>query len=328
MSTPQVTSSSAPPDGMAKLLLRSFDGFTHRLVSKKSPRDCTAEEIPVIDLTGINGNLDSRKAVARNILQAAENAGFFYIQNHGIPEETIQKARQKATEFFHLPIEAKSRVAPRVEISSYGYWGAGARQANPSSSRDSKETFNFHYEPAFDPLYQGRLEDIPEEVTKHLPKDGFVWQDLGVPHFQNDVLEYWRACLSLARRLIRIIALALDLPEDHFDAVTTCPGADMAMNFYKGHGDVPIEDLEEVGLGAHTDLQILTLLWQDEHRGLQVLNSQSEWVFAPFIPGFNFDKKLGVLPSCTSEDNPPKYEPATCGELIAKRLTQSVPTQK
>lgn len=102
MTTAHVTSSSVLPDGMAKLLLRSFDGVTYRLVSKKEPRDCTAEEIPVVDLAGINGNLDSRKAVARDILRAAETAGFFYIQNHGIPEETIQKARRRATQSVKL----------------------------------------------------------------------------------------------------------------------------------------------------------------------------------------------------------------------------------
>lgn len=96
---------------------------------------------------------------------------------------------------------------------------------------------------------------------------------------------YYRSCLCLARRLIRIIALALDLEEDYFDKYVTYPGGDMGLVFYPGHGDRLVKDLEEVGIGAHTDLQILTLLWQDEHRGLQVLNNENEWIFAPPIPG-------------------------------------------
>lgn len=35
----------------------------------------------------------------------------------------------------------------------------------------------------------------------------------------------------------------------------------------------------------------------------------------PFFFGFNFNEKCGVLPTCTSESNPPKYEPITCGEV-------------
>lgn len=35
----------------------------------------------------------------------------------------------------------------------------------------------------------------------------------------------------------------------------------------------------------------------------------------PFFFGFNFNEKCGVLPTCTSESNPPKYDPITCGEV-------------
>jgi hypothetical protein len=38
------------------------------------------------------------------------------------------------------------------------------------------------------------------------------------------------------------------------------------------------------------------------------------------ILGFNFDEKLGVLPTCVDENNPPKYEPATCGEVSTTKL--------
>lgn len=35
----------------------------------------------------------------------------------------------------------------------------------------------------------------------------------------------------------------------------------------------------------------------------------------PFFFGFNFNETCGVLPTCTDEDNPPKYEPISCGEV-------------
>lgn len=34
----------------------------------------------------------------------------------------------------------------------------------------------------------------------------------------------------------------------------------------------------------------------------------------PFFFGFNFNEKCSVLPSCTDEKSPPKYEPISCGE--------------
>ena len=35
----------------------------------------------------------------------------------------------------------------------------------------------------------------------------------------------------------------------------------------------------------------------------------------PFFFGFNFNEKCSVLPTCTDENNPPKYAPISCGEV-------------
>lgn len=106
-----------------------------------------------------------------------------------------------------------------------------------------------------------------------------------MPRFQTDLVIYWQSCLALTRQLVRILALGLDLPEDYFDRVTTYPGGDCTLNFYPGHGEAPPDQQDEVELSAHTDLQILTLVWQSEGRGLQILNPANEWIFAPPIPG-------------------------------------------
>ncbi|KAB5584996.1 hypothetical protein GE09DRAFT_1233185, partial [Coniochaeta sp. 2T2.1] len=339
-----------------KLWLRTYDdpGFYYRDVSTKPPRDCTPEEIPVIDLTGMFGNLEDRQELASKILHAAENSGFFYIKNHGVPQSTTLDAREEVKKFFHLPDERKLAVKADPDVSFYGYQGPGTRRVDLAVSLDRRESFNLHYEPRFDPLHQEHLDDIPQAVGDHIPKDDYIWNDVGLPNFRPQLITYWQCCLSLARRLVRILALGLDLPEDHFDKVTSYPGGDLTCNFYPGYGDDPLQG--EVELNAHTDLQILTLLWQSEGRGLQILANEIEWVFAPPIPGtfvvnigdflmrltndrlkstvhrvkqrgkedrysmafffgFNFNEKCGVVPTCVSEANPAKYEPVTCGEV-------------
>ncbi|KAH8665430.1 hypothetical protein BGZ61DRAFT_366746 [Ilyonectria robusta] len=354
--SPTITAETIVPVGMAKLVLRSYEGVSYRLVSTKPARDCTPAEIPIIDLEGIHDSVEARKEIAQKLLHSAETIGFFYIKNHGISDETIANTVNKSKEFFSLPVEEKRRAA--TDISSYGYKGLRERQVNPSNSKDRKENFNFHYKPEFDPTHQGRLSQVPQKVQDHIPKDDIIWKGLSVPGFQDALIAHWTSCLTLARGLIRVVALALDLPESYFDKFTTYPGGDFSVNFYPGHGDAPIEDPDEVGIGAHTDLQILTLLWQDEHKGLQVLDNNNEWMCAPPIPGtlvvnigdflmrltndrlkstvhrviqhgkedrfsipfffgFNFDERLGVIPTCTDEKNPPKYQPSTCGEVSA-----------
>lgn len=88
--------------------------------------------------------------------------------------------------------------------------------------------------------------------------------------------------------MIRIFALALDMPEDYFDSVTTTPGADGLFVHYPA---TPAEELQEnngnidVGIGSHTDIQCITLLWQDMSGGLQVLSANDEWLDARPISG-------------------------------------------
>lgn len=79
-----------------KLELRTAYGPVFRDVLNNPPRDCTASEIPTIDLSRLySSNLSDRKALAVEIRDAGVNTGFFYIKNHGIPEETIAKAKKQ-----------------------------------------------------------------------------------------------------------------------------------------------------------------------------------------------------------------------------------------
>lgn len=110
-----------------------------------------------------------------------------------------------------------------------------------------------------------------------------------LPNFKEDCLNYWQECLKLARRLIRIFALALDLPETYFDNIVTFPGADGVFNYYPAN-DTPAATTAtattttiDVGLGAHTDLQTFTLLLQDAVGGLQVLTNEGQWIKVPPI---------------------------------------------
>lgn len=88
---------------VTKLELRTAYGPVFRDVLNVPPRDCTSEEIPIIDLKPLySDNLDDRKALAARIKASAVNTGFFYIKNHGISEETIGNARKQLLMFVIL----------------------------------------------------------------------------------------------------------------------------------------------------------------------------------------------------------------------------------
>lgn len=74
-----------------------------------------------------------------------------------------------------------------------------------------------------------------------------------------------------------MFALSLDLTENYWDDKVTFPGADGVFNYYPPRNQEEVER-NFVGLGSHTDLQLFTLLWQDQVGGLQVLTKEGQWI--------------------------------------------------
>lgn len=344
---------TAPATETSKLELATAYGPVFRDVLKTPPRDCNLSEVPIIDVGQIYGDQDARKALAATIRQAAENTGFFYIRNHGIPRAAIDNALLQAKAFFAQPEEKKRQVSTARSRFFNGWTEKHGSKISPTESRDYREGFAWRYDPLYDPAPK---EDVPEGIRPWIRGEEFVWEGTShLPGFKRDVIAYWQECLKLARRMIQIFALALDLPEGYFDQLVTFPGADGVFNYYPKN-DAPADATIDVGLGAHTDLQSFTFLWQDSVGGLQVLKHDGQWIKVPpvadtfvvnigdflmrlsndrfkstvhrvfnrapvdrysmpFFFGFNFNEECAVLPSCTSESNPPKYEPITCGEV-------------
>ncbi|KFX86943.1 hypothetical protein V490_08672 [Pseudogymnoascus sp. VKM F-3557] len=359
---PVMSSSGETKPSTTKLELRTAYGPVFRDVLNVPPRDCTSEEIPIIDLTPLySDDLGERKKLASQIKKAAVNTGFFYVRNHGISEEVIASARKQLLTFFKQSVEDRG-IVDRAKSKYYNGWrGSGKTNISPSESIDVHESFAFRYEPELDPDYKDPSA-VPDEVKPWIRGEKYVWDGTAhLPNFKHDIIAYWGACLTLARKLVQIFALSLDLDEHYFDEKVTYPGADGVLNYY------PVATEEEragdaVGLGSHTDLQLFTLLWQDYHvGGLQVLNKDGQWIKAPpiketivvnigdfmmrlcndlykstvhrvynraevervsmpFFFGLNFNCVEGVIPTCTSPDNPPKYEPMSCGDWCQLRF--------
>ncbi|KAI1375258.1 Clavaminate synthase-like protein [Hypoxylon crocopeplum] len=348
---------------VTKLELRTALGPVYRDVLPYPPRDCTADEIPVIDLAPIfSEELSDRKRVAASIKSAATNNGFFYVKNHGIPEETITQCKQQVFNFMRQPLEKKDLVSSRKYSKYYnGYLGNRQAQISRSESADVRESFGFRYSPELDPDHPMNISEVPDDVRAWIRAEDFVWERTAhLPNFKNDLLAYWGSCLKLARRLVRVFALSLDLEENYWDDKVTHPGADGVFNYYPPRTPEEVEN-KFVGLGSHTDLQLFTLLWQDTVGGLQILSKEGQWLRAPpiegtivvnigdfmmrlcndiykstvhrvtneshaervsmpFFFGLNFNCVEGVVPSCTSESNPAKYEPMSCGNWCQMRF--------
>ncbi|KXJ85711.1 naringenin,2-oxoglutarate 3-dioxygenase [Microdochium bolleyi] len=364
-----MTETAAPAADSYKLELMSAYGPVFRDVLRTPARDCTSAEVPIIDLSDISGTEAQRRALAETIRDAAENTGFFYIKNHGIPKDTIDATFKQAQAFFTQPESLKERASADNSKFFNGWSRKHASKISPTEKRDNREGFSFRYDPRHDPETKDPAA-VPEDVKQWLKVEEFVWEGTShLPDFRKDLVAYWQECITLARRMIKLFAMALDAPEDYFDDLVTYPGSDSVFNYYpKNEGST--EGIVDIGLGAHTDLQCFTFLWQDSVGGLQVLTKEGQWVKVPpladtfvvnigdfmnrlsndrfkstvhrvynhapvdrysmpFFFGLNHNEKCAVLPSCTSEKNPAKYEPISCGEWCRLRFekTFDVPKQ-
>lgn len=71
----------------------------------------TFETIPVIDVSSIwSEKAEDRNMVASQIGRACRDVGFFYAQNHSIPQTLIDETFDAAKTFFKLPHEDKMEV--------------------------------------------------------------------------------------------------------------------------------------------------------------------------------------------------------------------------
>ncbi|GAA5846888.1 hypothetical protein JCM3766R1_000829 [Sporobolomyces carnicolor] len=223
------------------------------------------DQLPVIDLARLSSpNLQDRKALAR---EASIDVGFFYISNHGIPQKVVDDAFEQGRIFFDQPTDKKMLVDLQKSNAFKGYAPLKGENVDPASRGDVHEAFD--------------IGDDSQVMKEGKGTGGNLWpppEDL--PEFRPSVERCFDEVMRLGKRLLPLFALALDLDERHFDAQTRNPGSTFRLLSYPPqYGDV---DLKEIGIGAHQDYELYTILAQDgDVQALQVLNADGEWVMAP-----------------------------------------------
>ncbi|PYI02809.1 Clavaminate synthase-like protein [Aspergillus sclerotiicarbonarius CBS 121057] len=324
------------------------------------------DQIPIIDLSTLRSPLlKERQQLAREIFNTCTQVGFFYIKNHGIAEDLIASLHEMAHRFFTLSDKQKldyyigKSKKYRGFMPLYSEQPTGTDLDTPKSDPSPgafSESFDIGYEIAADS--QRTQNDVLPPDTYGLYGDN-QWPGEDVPGFREVYLRYFAEALTLCRALIRIFALALDLPEDFFDPMVTYPGATSRMLHYPPQ---PVANEVRIGLGEHTDYECFTILSQDQVPALQVLNARQEWILAPPIPGtlvvnisdclsiwtnklfkstihrvtnltgqerytipfffgVDYDTTVSVLPSCISEDRPACKQPFKAGQWVRHQLT-------
>ncbi|CAL9765673.1 unnamed protein product [Musa acuminata subsp. burmannicoides] len=208
--------------------------------------------VPLIDLGGLrSGDPAAAAAVTRSVAGACERHGFFHVVNHRIDAELLAEAHRAAEAFFAMPLAAK-QLARRKPGESCGY--ASSFTGRFASKLPWKETLSFRFSPS--PLAGGVVRDyIVDALGEDFRHLGEVYQ------------LYCEAMSRLSLEIMEVLGLSLGVGEAHFRDFFEGNDSIMRLNYYP-----PCRQPElTLGTGPHCDPTSLTILHQDDVRGLQVL---------------------------------------------------------
>ncbi|GAA1765220.1 2-oxoglutarate and iron-dependent oxygenase domain-containing protein [Nocardioides hankookensis] len=230
--------------------------------------------MPAVDIAPYveDGGPAERAAVAAAIDAACREVGFIQVHGHGIAADVVAGLGAAMDAFFGLDLDDK-RAYVRPAQENRGYTPPKSESLSLSLGIESATRMNDFFE-AFN---IGRAAS--EHAGSELPLEHFAentWPE--VPGFEAQVSAYFAEAGRVARTMTRIFADALGLPAGFFPALTS-PSIDvLRMNNYAlpDGTDVAL-DGDLVGMSEHTDFGIVTILWADRVRGLQVLGSDDRW---------------------------------------------------
>lgn len=226
-----------------------------------TPSEDVEEQVPVIDLQGLNcceGSIE-REKVLKQLAYACENWGFFQIVNHGIPEPLMEAMMNVGKAFFGLSVEEKQAYAALPGLIMQGY---GSKYiAREGATRDWRDYIYLLLQP-------------------HSIRDYAYWPS-DPADFREVVHNYSEETLKLAKRLMGAFSLNLGLPQNYLETFIVQPYQNMLINYYP---PCPEPELT-AGFYAHSDIGMATLLLQETGSKALQIRKNDKWVPVIAAPG-------------------------------------------
>ncbi|XP_074267552.1 azadirone synthase LFS-like [Silene latifolia] len=233
---------------------------------KKMEQKAHVIDLPVIDLTA-----PDQLSTAALIRQACVETGFFYIVNHGIDKDLLNKLFDGARKFYSLPLEDKMKLARK---GNRGYTALYAEKLDPSPTAKGDPKESFYIGPLDSEA--GKLNQWPSEEL--------------LPNWRSTMETYHRTALRAARSLLSLVALALDQDEVFLKENGFMDSPMGFLRLLRYPGDLGgSNDQDILGASAHSDYGMMALLATDGVPGLQVCRERDRepriWEDVPHIEG-------------------------------------------
>ena len=181
--------------------------------------------------------------------------GFLQITDIGIDADLLDAVFRASEAFFDGPEEVKRRCAYGSAQENFGYQGVMEENLDPQAPADLKQSFS--------------MRNI---VAR--PPEGSRWPSAA---FRDLMQRFFAQALAAAHRIQTQMAETLELDPDHFTRSHSGQNVTLRLLHYPSTG-VPDPEPSQMGAGAHTDYGFLTLLFQREVGGLQVIDNAGVWI--------------------------------------------------
>jgi len=309
---------------------------------------------------------------AAQLDRACRELGFFLVPLSVVPADVADRAWDAAHRFFALPEATKRQVGFPEPGYPYGWspfgfeslsaslddasaGDGGVSDAGADRTRDLKESYSVGPDclgPAPSPVDAGEAWIRSASLWPAEPAD-----------LRPAFTAYFRAQSDVAARLLSIMAVALDLPVDHFAGLIDRHTSALRALHYRAIGaDTPVGSLRA---GAHSDYGTLTILRTDNVKGLEIRRPDGTWLeIVPRTDAFvvnlgdsiaqwtndrwrstvhrvtladpapryslaffhmaNWDATIECLPSCRSATEPARYPPVKAGPWLMRKFQSTV----
>lgn len=230
--------------------------------------------VPLIDISPfLAGSPEGRRQVARAVADACEDIGFFAITGHGVSPQATSRLRRLSHEFFELPEFEKAKAVHPVPGTPRGHrifaGEALGRNSGVNAPADFKEFYHFSRDSWPDDDYHCGAEGRQYFIPNVWPKDP--------TEFADAAMAYYRETEKLSFVMMRIAALALDLPEEFFQDKINEHVTAMRINHYPA--ETPDALAGQIRAGEHTDYGLFTLLMGEQAPGgLEVKTRSGDWI--------------------------------------------------
>ncbi|GAW04823.1 Clavaminate synthase-like protein [Lentinula edodes] len=198
-------------------------------------------QIPRISLR----DFDTRRyQIGKELIEAAENVGFFILVDQQRPnKQEIEEMFALSTKYFALPDQIKARY-PFIREQNSG-WEKNAQIRPSTGVADPKESLQLQY----------------FRRNKYWPNDSS-----DIPQFHETCLKFMESSQDLSMKILSFFAVALGFPPSFFSeahdlSLEDCLSTMRLLRYHDVTGKV--SEMPEWRAGAHTDFDVLTLLFQE-----------------------------------------------------------------